>query len=85
MTTVVILLLGLGSVLIVSAIESNPDGSDVSVIQTVKDVWDDTLNFQQGNTPSAGSTGTPNGVPSGPPQQLAANAAATSQIQSSAL
>ena len=73
MTTVVILILGGAAVLILSALESNPDGSDVSVIQTVKDVWDDKLNFAQGNTPAPASTNYNS--------TIFTNAAATSQIQ----
>lgn len=66
MTTVVILLLGFGAILIVSAIESNPDGSDVSVLQTISDVWNDKLNFTQGNTNNSTNSGTPPAPPAPP-------------------
>jgi hypothetical protein len=56
MTTVVILLLGLGAVLITSSIESTPNGSDVSLLQTISDIWNDQVNVQQGNTPSTSFT-----------------------------
>lgn len=56
MTTLVILLLGLGSALITSAFETNPDGSDVSLLQTISDIWNDNLNFKQGSTSTSSST-----------------------------
>lgn len=55
MTTVVILLLGAGLVLITSAVESTASGSDVSILQTISDIWQDKVNFQQGNTPAPGT------------------------------
>ena len=97
MTTVIILILGGAAVLIISAVESNPDGSDVSIIQAVKDIWNDNLNFQQGNTAktaaqrandAAAQQAINHGViigASGPLGPLSTNAAATSQIQASAM
>lgn len=52
MTTVVILMMGFGAILIISAIETDPTtGADVSVLQTFRDVWDNRLDFSQ---PSSG-------------------------------
>lgn len=52
MTLVVVLLLGLGAVLVVSAIETDPTtGKSVSVIQTAQDIWANNVNFAQ---PSVG-------------------------------
>lgn len=56
MTTLVILLLGLGAVLISSSLESNPDGSDVSVLQTISDIWNDKVNFSQATSNNAAAT-----------------------------
>ena len=92
MTTLVILLLGYGAVLIVSAIESNADGSDVSVMQTISDIWNDKVDVHKGNTPP--STAPPGNNPPVPgpglPAQIPgapmpANANATGQIQGGAL
>lgn len=63
MTTVVILMIGFGAILIISAIETDPaTGKDVSVTQTFRDVWDNQLDFSQPTPPpsssgAAGSTG----------------------------
>lgn len=48
MTLIVVLLFGLGSVLIVSAIETDPKtGKSVSVLQTIADVWNNRVDFSQ--------------------------------------
>lgn len=61
MTLVVVLLLGLGAVLIVSAIETDPTtGKSVSVLQTVQQIWNDQIDF---------------GQPAGPPAQNGAGSA----------
>lgn len=72
MTTVVILLIGLGAVLLVSAFESNPDGSDVSVIQAVTDIWNNNLNFSQTKPTGTGPSAT---VGTGPSATAATGAA----------
>ncbi len=48
MTLIVVLLWGLGAVLIISAIETDPKtGKSVSVLQTISDVWNNRLDFSQ--------------------------------------
>lgn len=49
LTLVVVLLFGLGTVLIVSAIETDPTtGKSRSVTGTIADVWNNSLDFGQG-------------------------------------
>lgn len=48
MTLLVVLMLGLGAVLIVSAFETDPGtGHSVPVLQTIADVWNNTVDFSQ--------------------------------------
>ena len=48
MTLLVVLLLGLGGVLVVSAIETDPGtGKSVSIMGTLGDIWNNTLDFSQ--------------------------------------
>lgn len=63
MTLVVVLMFGLGSVLVISAIETDPTtGKSVSVVQTIQDVWNNRVDFSQPSTSAAtnggGSAGT---------------------------
>lgn len=67
MTLVVVLLLGAGFVLIISAIETDPTtGRSVSVTKTISDIWNDRVSFQQpavstanpGSSSSSSSGGT---------------------------
>lgn len=51
MTLIAVLCFGLGAILMMSSVASNPDGSDLSVTQTVVNVWNNDINFTQGNTP----------------------------------
>lgn len=52
MTLLIVLMFGLGTVLIVSAIETDPaTGNSISVLQTMQDVWNNDL-------PSTGGSGT---------------------------
>lgn len=63
MTLVVVLLLGLGAVLIVSAIETDPTtGKSVSVVKTIAEIWNDQVDFSQ---------------PAGPPAQSGNNGGGT--------
>ena len=56
MTLVVVLWFGLGVVLIVSAIETDPaTGKSVSVLKTISDIWNDRVDFTQPATPGAAS------------------------------
>lgn len=57
MTLVVVLLFGLGSVLVISAIETDPTtGKSVSVLQTIQDVWNNKVDFSQpATTPGGGA------------------------------
>lgn len=58
MTLVVVLLFGLGTVLIISAIETDPKtGKSVSVLQTIQDVWNNKVDFSQGGPPAQGGGG----------------------------
>ena len=58
MTLVVVLLLGLGSVLFISAIETDPTtGKSVSVPQTVQQLWNSQVNFSQPPGPSSSGGG----------------------------
>lgn len=58
MTLVVVLLFGLGSVLIISAIQTDPaTGKSTSVIQTAQAIWADKVNFSQPATPPATNGG----------------------------
>ena len=55
MTLVVVLLLGLGSVLFISAIETDPTtGKSVSVIATIQQIWNNDVNFSQPAGPGGG-------------------------------
>ena len=55
MTLVVVLLLGLGSVLFISAIETDPTtGKSVSVIATIQQIWSDQVDFGQPQGPGGG-------------------------------
>ena len=59
MTLVVVLLLGLGSVLFISAIETDPTtGKSVSVIATIQQIWNNDVNFSQPAGPGGGGGGT---------------------------
>ena len=51
----VVLLLGLGSVLVISAIETDPTtGKSISVIATIQQIWDNNINFSQPAGPGGG-------------------------------
>lgn len=61
MTTVVILMIGFGAVLIISSLETDPTtGQPVSIVQTVQDIWNDDVNFSQ--TAPTTTTGNPPGT-----------------------
>lgn len=88
MTLLVVLLLGGGAVMILSALESNPDGTDVSVLQTIKDIWNDNLSFKnqkitQGPNTSGGSSPSynPADIARAPAGQSISNAAYYAQQQ----
>lgn len=62
MTLVVVLLFGLGTVLILSAIETDPKtGKSVSVIQVIQDVWNNKVDFSQPGSSSSDSSGSSSG------------------------
>lgn len=68
MTTIVILLLGLGAVLLISSLETDPaTGQSVSVLNTISDIWNDRVNFSQGSstvtTGGQDSSAPPSGSP----------------------
>ena len=65
MTTVVILMIGFGAILIISAIETDPTtGKSVNVLQTMVDVWQDNLDFSQPTPPpSSGAASGKSGQP----------------------
>jgi hypothetical protein len=70
-TLVVVLLFGLGSVLIISAIQTDPaTGKSTSVLATIQDVWNNKLDFTQPTSAPAanggGSGGTFSYVPPSP-------------------
>ena len=55
MTLVVVLLLGLGSVLVISAIETDPTTKkSISVMTTIQQLWDNNVNFSQPAGPGGG-------------------------------
>jgi hypothetical protein len=58
LTLVVVLLFGLGSVLVMSAIETDPaTGKSVSVLQTIANVWNNQLDFSQPASSGGGGGG----------------------------
>ncbi len=58
MTLIVVLLWGLGAVLVISAIETDPKtGKSVSVLQTISDVWNNRLDFSQPAAAGGGGSG----------------------------
>lgn len=68
MTLLVVLMLGAGFVLIISAIETDPStGKSISVLKTIGDIWNDRVSFQQpaissgnpGSSSSSSSSGSP--------------------------
>ena len=64
MTTVVILILGFGAILIISALETDPStGNSVSVLQTISDVWNNKVSFAQPSSSTPGSASTPSPSP----------------------
>ena len=75
MTTVVILMMGFGAILIISAIETDPNtGNSVSVLQTISDVWNNRVSFTQpsmttGGPPASGGGGSSGGFGSRLPPQ----------------
>lgn len=64
MTTVVILMMGFGVILIISAIETDPaTGNGMSVLQTFSDVWNNRVSFSQPGGATGGATNAPSTQP----------------------
>src|SRR5215471_2354771 len=58
MTLLVVLMWGFGTVLIISAMETDPaTGHSVSVLQTIQDIWQNKLSFPSGESVDTGGPG----------------------------